>query len=238
MTMTRSFSALWARRKTSLFALSIMAVLVMIVVLVGLGVLVVAVATGIGDAASWDRWADVGDSFGVLNGVLSGLAFAALIITLWIQFRELTLQRAELRMQRDAIEKSGNELRRSADANLRMLHFELLKMSISDPLLAKVWPHPVEDEDDDHRRQLLYANLIFQHVSLTIVIADLTDLQIAETVRYLFASPIMREYWSVSASVRKRSEVPDSDAWRIGRICDEVLRDVEAQQGGPENRAA
>jgi hypothetical protein len=160
----RSSRRLWINTA----GLAIIVAVTSIVLLVGAGILAVAMAGSVEDAAAWDRWANVGDAFGVLNGVLSGLVFGTLIITLRIQFRELSLQRLELKLQRDAIERSSEELRRSAGADLRMLHIELMKMSIADPVLAKVWPDPVIGDDDIARRQLLYANLIFQNLSLSL----------------------------------------------------------------------
>ncbi|WP_437191338.1 hypothetical protein [Planctomicrobium sp. SH527] len=56
-----------------------------------------------GDANSF------GDSFGFMNTIFSGLAFAGVIVTLWMQREELQLQRQELR-------ETKEEMRRSADA--------------------------------------------------------------------------------------------------------------------------
>lgn len=50
-----------------------------------------------------------GDSFGVINSLFSGLAFAGIIYTILLQRKELALQRQELKETRD-------ELKRSADA--------------------------------------------------------------------------------------------------------------------------
>lgn len=60
----------------------------------------------------------LGDSFGIVNSLFSGLAFALLIYTALMQKEELELQRQELRDNRE-------ELRRSADA-----HRELVKLTL------------------------------------------------------------------------------------------------------------
>ncbi|EXD15599.1 MULTISPECIES: hypothetical protein [Acinetobacter calcoaceticus/baumannii complex] len=49
-----------------------------------------------------------GDTFGVLNTLFSGLAFATLIITLFLQRRELELQRKAVNDQQIEIEKSND----------------------------------------------------------------------------------------------------------------------------------
>ncbi len=229
----RRFSLVWTGVIRILSGIAAMVTLA--VLLVAFGVVAAALAASIERPSTWIGWANIGESFGVLNGVLSGMAFVALVATLWVQYRELSAQRAELRMQRDAIERSGSELRRSADAEMRRLHIELLKMSIEDPALARVWPDPAV-ESDERRRQLMYANLVFQHLALSMLMGEYPDDRIRETLRYVFESELMREYWISSAAVRSRTQVPGSDPWRIARIGDEVCREYQSasmETGGP-----
>lgn len=56
--------------------------------------------------------AQVGDSFGAVNALFSGLAFAGLIYTIMMQRKELQLQREELAMQRQEMRDSRGELER------------------------------------------------------------------------------------------------------------------------------
>ncbi len=63
-----------------------------------------------------------GDSFGVVNSLFSGLAFAGLIFTIYLQRTELKLQREELQATRvelkrsaKAQEKSEEQLRQQAE---------------------------------------------------------------------------------------------------------------------------
>jgi hypothetical protein len=67
-----------------------------------------------------------GDTFGAINSLFSGLAFAGIIYTILLQRRELELQRKELIETRKELERSataqetsGRELRRQAE-NLKM----------------------------------------------------------------------------------------------------------------------
>lgn len=84
----------------------------------------------------------VGDSFGAVSALFSALAVFGLIVTAYLQRSELAEQRRELHLQRQEMIESRRMLQRSAEATLRSLHLELLKLSISDPRLAAVWPQP------------------------------------------------------------------------------------------------
>ncbi|MDL2257051.1 hypothetical protein LJC06_02455 [Bacteroidales bacterium OttesenSCG-928-I14] len=52
----------------------------------------------------------LGDSYGALNAVFSGLAFAGVIITILIQRTELNNQRTELKLQRDEMQLQREEM--------------------------------------------------------------------------------------------------------------------------------
>ena len=57
----------------------------------------------------------VGDTFGSINALFSGLAFAWLIYTIYLQRKELELSKEELKLTRD-------ELRRTAEAQLEQVN--------------------------------------------------------------------------------------------------------------------
>ncbi|MFI5839047.1 DUF6082 family protein [Catenuloplanes sp. NPDC051500] len=217
------------RRRTSMrgaVAFAVLAgVLAAMLLIVVAGIAVVALAENLETSASWSRWANVGESFGVLESLLSGLAFLALVITLWIQFTELRLQRTELQLQRGAIERSNQELRRAADASMRTLHLDLVRMSVDDAALAEVWPGGAT-VDATLRRQYIFANLIFQHFALSTRLADRTDDEIRGAVRHLFTSPLIRAYWEFSAVERAAMRGLESEAHdRVGDLADEVWRE-------------
>jgi hypothetical protein len=196
-------------------------------------VLIVVCGVGIADlvrdsagAQDWQRLSSVGDAFGVMDSVLSGLAFVALIVTLWIQFHELRLQRKELKLQRLTIERSNSELHRSAEAVMRALHVDLIKMSIDDATLAQVW-HDFGDVSFEKYRQYLYANLIFQHLAMATPVVGLEEDQIRGLVRLAFGSPIMREGWRRNAPARLATRRPGDEPALIARIADEVCDEYE-----------
>ncbi len=57
-----------------------------------------------------------GDTFGAANALFSGLAFAGVIVALFMQRRELELQRKELELQRGEVKLTRDELQRAAAA--------------------------------------------------------------------------------------------------------------------------
>lgn len=65
---------------------------------------------------SVDERGTIGDMFGAINALFTGLAFAGIIVTIILQRNELALQREELKLQRQELIDTRNELRRSADA--------------------------------------------------------------------------------------------------------------------------
>jgi hypothetical protein len=65
---------------------------------------------------TWQDRGEFGDSFNVVSALFNGLAFAGLIITIFIQARELRLQRVQLTLQRKELEAQRGEAKRLADA--------------------------------------------------------------------------------------------------------------------------
>ena len=124
----------------------------------------VAIFAPAADSATWSLWGAVGESFGALNAIFSGLALAALVVTFWLQFKELRSQRMELSLQRESLIQSHQELHRAAEVNIRHLHVDLMKMAIDDPVLAELWPLAHTGLAPECLRQYFYANLMLQHI--------------------------------------------------------------------------
>lgn len=60
---------------------------------------------------SFERSGTFGDTFGALNALFSGLAFAGIILSLRVQHEELKLQREEMELQRKEMTKQAKELK-------------------------------------------------------------------------------------------------------------------------------
>ncbi|MFC1442100.1 DUF6082 family protein [Streptacidiphilus sp. N1-10] len=157
----------------------------------------------------------VGQYFDAGSAVFSGLALLLVIGT-------TVMQRKELAMQRDALSKSHWELRRSAEADLRRLHMELIKMAIDDPALADVWGAYRTEIPMERRRQYLYANLIFSHLYLNHKLQIADDAEMLGHLRVITKNEIFREYWKEASG--SRAPLAEGSAERIfGRLVDQAI---------------
>ncbi len=72
-----------------------------------------------------------GDQFGMINALFSGLAFAGIILSLYLQRRDLKLQRKDLKMQRMEMEMQRDEMKKSRgefeQQNFNDVFFNLLR---------------------------------------------------------------------------------------------------------------
>ncbi|WP_306208565.1 DUF6082 family protein [Actinoplanes sp. RD1] len=202
------------------------------------GVVIVTLLAGVGLAAvlaqrgaseEWQIWSDVGQTFGVLSSIISSLALVAVIITARQNSRELGHQR--------------RLLARTSHANLGMLHQQLLKMGVDDQDLADVWPamHPARTAGDV--RRLLYANMIWSFHLRAHESEDLPAASQVGNLRYLFSSPVMREYWQAAAEARKHLDPNSTEfalAQHVTRICAEydeaAARHPQSDPGIPARR--
>lgn len=92
--------------------------------LVGLWVAIAAVWALSGYLlASNEQRGTFGDMFGAVNALFTGLAFATLIYTTWMQREELALQREELAATRDELQGQKEQLRQQS-ATFALQQFE------------------------------------------------------------------------------------------------------------------
>jgi hypothetical protein len=191
------------------------------------GVGVAALLARRGGAGDWSRWSDVGQTFGALGSVISGLTLVALVVTARMQFREMQENRRELEQQRHSLADNHQELRKASSAAFRQLHLELLKLSIDDPSLAEVWPAFEPNVSAMRNRQYLYANIVYQFQYASMQVDGYNDEQVLAALRYLFTSPLMRGYWQAAARARE-SLVPGSAEFTFSRRVDDLCREFDA----------
>lgn len=198
--------------------------LVLVAALIGIAsVGLAAVFSGAGRPTGWDQ---INEAFGVINSVFSALALIVVGLTLWVQYRELKMQRAELHEQRLTAVESNRALHQTAEASFRELHVKLLKMAIDDPSLAEVWPSYGADVSAKRSRQYLYANLILQHQAFAIRFANRDVEYIRETVRFCFSSPVVQEFWARTMADRETIVPTDPQVAAFERMCDEVYAET------------
>lgn len=88
----------------------------------------------------WETRAQAGDTFGGITSLFSGLAFAGLIVTLWMQRHELRLQRLELIETREELsrqravmeQQTGDSQKQNLETTFfrRLQHFETIIAAI------------------------------------------------------------------------------------------------------------
>ncbi|MEN3308181.1 MAG: hypothetical protein V7603_4383 [Micromonosporaceae bacterium] len=208
MSGPKSNQAAGARGRRQSRALLLALGLVVFVIAVFLaGVGVAAALSHATNATTWNTWGNVGQTFESVNAVFSGLAFAALIVTFWIQLKELREQRLELQLQREAALSSRDELWRGTEVDLRRLHVQLVKMSIDDPVLASVWPPVAPGLSADVTKQYNYANLVLQHCRMSLELGYYSEDATRAVLAYLLSSQTVRDYWSSSRAARLAATV-------------------------------
>ncbi|WP_217237396.1 DUF6082 family protein [Streptomyces sp. AC555_RSS877] len=172
----------------------------------------------------------MGDYFGGVSAVFSGMALLLLVATLLLQQREIRMQRHELALQREELASSRDELHRSAESDLRALHIELTQMAMDDPALAEVW-NDFPGVSRQTLRQNLFANLTFSHYLLVYRWGGITEEELLARAGTLFQSPAFARYWEASRSA-KDVLPPDSDEGRLFRIFERAIRE-RRQRGTP-----
>lgn len=94
-----------------------------------------------------------GDSFGAINALISTLAFAGVIVTFWLQRKELDLQRQELKAQREEFAQQNKTLKLQRFENTFFHMMELQQQIVNDLNIRlsdkeKVAQHSIEGYTD------------------------------------------------------------------------------------------
>lgn len=100
-----------------------------------------------------DERGQFGDMFGSVNALFSGLAFAFLIYTIWLQREELKLQREELKLQREALELQADELKRQADELAKTAEIQAKTLDLQ---ISQIEAAQEQVKEEKLRRELQY----------------------------------------------------------------------------------
>ena len=139
--------------------------------LLGVGLTVIVTWAGVTYAVSaalpeWSERAALGDMFGAVNALFSGLAFAGILFTLHFQRQELSVQREELSAQREELKLTREELARTASAQEcthEALTLQLGAMRTTAKLqalssLIEAYGHKIEKSPQAQHKKTLRAN--------------------------------------------------------------------------------
>ena len=162
----------------------------------------------------------IGQIYESVNAAFSGLGFIALVITFRLQYDEFRLQRKELENQHGAMERSQGQLHRSAEADIRTLHVQLVKMSLDDEDLAEVWPEYNVGLGPKLRKQHRYANLIIQHQRMLYEVGVFDAVDTQRILHYLMTSPIIRDFWASCMVARQVIVNEGSTEWAFNQLID------------------
>ncbi len=88
---------------------------------------------------TWDERGQFGDLFGAVNSLFSGLAFAGVIYTIYLQREELSLQRRELQLTRDELKRAATAQEESQKALQKQV--EALEITAQLSALASIVEH-------------------------------------------------------------------------------------------------
>lgn len=101
----------------------------------------------------------IGDMFGFTNSIFSSLAFAALIYTIYLQRKDLAVQRTALNIQKDDLKATHDEMKRSATAqeNAELALRGQLDMQFVSVKLSAV-TQQIEHYRDHFKKQMTYSD--------------------------------------------------------------------------------
>lgn len=114
---------------------------------------------------TWEHRGQLGDLFGVVNSLFSGLAFAGLIYTVYLQREELSLQRKELQLTRDELQRTATAQENSERALRKQV--EALETTARLSALASIIEHyqtlipemaVARDKLEAQKRQIRFIN--------------------------------------------------------------------------------
>lgn len=81
--------------------------------------------------SSWPIRGTFGDMFGAINALFSGLAFAGVIYAIMLQRMELSYQREDLKLAREAFALSIDDYKKSQEASLEQINISQISVKIN-----------------------------------------------------------------------------------------------------------
>lgn len=162
---------------------------------------------GLVDDKQWQRFSNIGQTYGAASAILSVLALIGVAVSLIMQSRESKASREQAR---------------------RALHFELLKMAMDDPFYLHVWG-PFAPSDTDLYREHMYASLILSHWQMDWDVGTLDEEHLREIASVFFQGEVGQRIWRDTRDLRMRAERRHRRRMRFLRALDEEWQAVSAK---------
>jgi hypothetical protein len=197
-------------------------------VVVGLGKLMLVLADPSSDDSTHGS-----STFLAASAAIAALTLAALLTTLVYQQRKSTVREVVLGRQTEELNRAFQQLQRSAEADLRSLHVELMKIGIDNPELAPVWAG-LENVSPERSREIIYCNLIFSHYLLMYRLDADRVAEIRGFLRIQMHSRVFREYWAATRVHRDLLDA-EGDERRFAAVVDAALSEFERGSRGSGN---
>jgi hypothetical protein len=158
----------------SLRTISIMALVVggiFLILISPMGLRLISTAKGI----NWARLSSIGQTYGAISAVISGVALAGIAVSLFLQARELDLTREQM---------------------FRTYHLDLVRFSIENPSFISSWGYvPTEGSSLDDVRRVGYTNMIVSFWSTSYVTRRLDESELQLNFAQMFKGEVGRNYW-------------------------------------------
>lgn len=161
----------------SLRTISVMALVVggiFLILISPMGLRLISTAKGI----NWARLSSIGQTYGAISAVISGVALVGIAVSLFLQARELDLTREQM---------------------FRNYHLDLVRFSIENPQFISSWGYvpPVASSLDDVRR-VGYINMIVSFWSTSYVTRRLDEGDLQLNFAQMFKGEVGRNYWEAA----------------------------------------
>jgi Family of unknown function (DUF6082) len=158
----------------SLRTISIMALVVggiFLILISPMGLRLISTAKGI----NWARLSSIGQTYGAISAVISGVALAGIAVSLFLQARELDLTREQM---------------------FQTYHLDLVRFSIENPSFISSWGYvPTEGSSLDDVRRVGYTNMIVSFWSTSYVTRRLDESELQLNFAQMFKGEVGRNYW-------------------------------------------
>lgn len=161
------------------------------------------------ESVDWGQLSNVGQTYGAASAFLAGLALIGVAASLFLQAKEAKATREQA---------------------LRMLHGELMKMAMDDPLYRACWGGFFTSDDEDAQRAHMYVNMIINHWLLMWELNSITERHLREISRVVLSGEIGHRFWTAGRKLRMVSAGTERE-----RRFNEILDDEYSKVSKPVN---